>query len=118
MGSTLNAALFYASLGWPILPVWSVKVDTDGNAKCDCGVADCNVQGKHPVSYLNGQPVVPRGVKDATTDPETIRAWWQRYPSANIGAAATQWFALDIDRQDARYELDTIPDTVESISRS
>jgi hypothetical protein len=118
MGSTLSAALYYASLGWRILPVWGVKVDKNGNAKCDCGVESCNVQGKHPVSYRGGQAVVPRGVKDATTDHDTIRRWWAGYPSANIGAAATEWFALDIDRQEARYELGNIPDTVESISGS
>ena len=118
MSSTLSAAIWYAEQGWPIIPVWGVDVDEEGNAKCHCGSDGCNAQGKHPVSWIGNEPMAPRGVKDATTDLGVIRDWWKRYPNANIGAAATQWFALDIDRPDARYELDALPDTVESISGS
>lgn len=120
MGSTLGAALWYAKQGWPIIPVWGVDIDEEGNAKCHCGSDSCEKEkGKHPVSYLNGEPIVPRGVKDATTNTETIKRWWSKYPGANIGGAATEWFALDIDRDEARYELPgKIPDTVEQISGS
>ena len=111
MGSTLSAALWYAGKGWPIIPVWGVEVDKNGNARCHCGSSECNAQGKHPVSYHKGAPMAPRGVKDATIDLGVIRSWWKRYPNANIGAAATQWFALDIDREDARYELGELPNT-------
>ena len=44
-----------------------------------------------PVLPLRGKlPLIPkraggRGVHDATLDPEQIRAWWQRWPGANIG---------------------------------
>jgi len=56
--STMLAhALRYALAGWRVLP-------------------------------LNGKaPLTAHGVKDASTDPETIGAWWQRWPGANIGLA-------------------------------
>jgi len=39
-----------------------------------------------------------RGFHVATTDADIIRAWWTRYPSANIGLATGSGFAvLDID---------------------
>jgi len=53
----LAHALRYALAGWRVLP-------------------------------LNGKaPLTAHGVKDASTDPETIGAWWQRWPGANIGLA-------------------------------
>jgi hypothetical protein len=119
--STLNAALFYAKLGWHILPVWSVDHDSKGNARCRCGNSECRSIGKHPVTSIKGMPMVPLGVANASTDTNIIVEWWKRYPSANIGAAGTKWFALDLDRADARYDLadlGLIPDTVESISGS
>src|SRR4051794_31004575 len=38
------------------------------------------------------------GVHDATTDPDQIRAWWEKHPSANIGlAAGSTFWTLDVD---------------------
>ena len=31
-------------------------------------------------------PLTRHGFKDATTDEKQIRAWWKRWPNANIGA--------------------------------
>lgn len=31
------------------------------------------------------RPLVKRGFHEATTNPETVAGWWQRWPSANIG---------------------------------
>ena len=70
-------ALWYARMGWRVLPLeWPV----DG--RCSCDNADCTSPGKHPVGYL-----VPSGVKNATTNEKVIREWWRRYPKANIGVA-------------------------------
>jgi hypothetical protein len=47
------------------------------NGKCSCG-KDCGKSaGKHPRTE--------HGLQDGTTDPATIRRWWSRWPSANIG---------------------------------
>ncbi len=82
-------ALHYASaLGWKIFPLHT-PID-DG--VCSCGTADCQSIGKHPRT--------PRGLKDATTDLEQIKRWWQKWPDANIGiatGAASGFFVVDID---------------------
>jgi hypothetical protein len=54
----LNAALGYADQGWPVFP--------------------CERGGK--------KPLTANGFKDATTDKNTIRAWWAKWPDANIGS--------------------------------
>jgi Bifunctional DNA primase/polymerase, N-terminal/Protein of unknown function (DUF3987) len=70
----LAAALSYAGRGWPVCPIYSVL---DG--RCTCGKKKCDNAGKHPVT--------PHGLKDATSDAETIRYWWNQWPSANIAIA-------------------------------
>lgn len=55
----LAAALAYAARGWPVLP--------------------CRARAK--------KPVTAHGVHDATTAEATIRAWWTRWPEANVGIA-------------------------------
>lgn len=60
--SVADAAVMYASHGWAVFPL------------------------------LGKLPAIPkdeggRGLHDATADVEMVRAWWQRWPSANIGWA-------------------------------
>lgn len=49
------------------------------------------------------EPAVTHGFKDATIDPEIIRRWWRRWPTANVaiatGAPAVDVF--DVDRKEA-----------------
>lgn len=85
-----SAALTYARRGWSVLPLWWAE-----EGGCACGGTDCGSPGKHPLGIL-----VPQGVKEATTDPETIRHWWQRYPRANVGVATgpvSGLLVMDID---------------------
>jgi Bifunctional DNA primase/polymerase, N-terminal/Primase C terminal 2 (PriCT-2) len=95
-----RAALTYAKLGFAVLPIHSA---TDG--QCSCGKLHCKSAGKHAVSSL-----VPHGVKEAIKDLDTIRRWWDRYPSANVGIAAgrvSNVVVIDIDgipgRETLRY---------------
>ena len=68
----LRAALAYATAGWPVFPC---------------------IPGEKV-------PATPHGVKDATTDPAQIRAWWARNPGRNVAIAtgAPGPDVLDVDR--------------------
>lgn len=94
MNGKLEEALRYAELGLRVLPCWPVR---DG--KCACGRPTCTKSaGKHPLSAL-----VPRGVKDASSDPATVRAWWEGFPDANPAVATGEGsgvFVLDVDTKD------------------
>ncbi len=97
--SRLDAALAYAARGWAVLPL----------------------RGKLPrISKAAGG----RGVHDATTEPDQIKAWWTKWPDANIGVACGEisgFWCLDIDpRHGGDDSLDdlqethgALPDTIE-----
>jgi len=68
-----TVALRYAKRGWAVFPCYGIN-----NGVCTCEAnKDCNNPGKHPRTE--------HGFKDATTDVETIKKWWQMWPTANIG---------------------------------
>jgi hypothetical protein len=82
----LNEALRYAAHDWAVFPVHSPR----GNS-CSCGNPGCSSVGKHPK--------IRHGVLAATTDSETIRNWWKRWPDANIGihVGRSSLVVMDID---------------------
>ena len=81
----LEAALKFAALGIPVLPLHTPIV-----GGCSCGDAECGSPGKHPRTS--------RGVKNASTDPAQIKRWWNTYPDANVGAATGGGLrVLDVD---------------------
>jgi hypothetical protein len=85
--SLLEAALGYAAQGIPVFPL----------------------KAKEKV------PLTVRGFKDATTDEQTIRAWWTRWPNANVGiptGAASGWAVVDIDAQGGG--LDSLKELVDA----
>jgi hypothetical protein len=72
--TVLAAALAYAALDWRVLPLHNVLAD----GACSCGGRPCKGKpGKHPRTA--------HGLKDGSTDPQTIRAWWTTWPAANVG---------------------------------
>jgi hypothetical protein len=83
----LDAALEYAERGVSVFPVWWIQA-----GRCACGHSSCENPGKHPLGKA-----VPNGLKNATTDPGTIRAWWARYPRAHIGMPTSWCAVLDVD---------------------
>lgn len=112
-----RAALAYAGrFGWAVLPLHGVR---DG--RCTCGRRDCPSPGKHPLTK--------RGVHDASKNPDVIRAWWRRWPWANVavatGAVSRIW-ALDVDPaaggEDSLDALEAehglLPHTVQSLTGS
>jgi Bifunctional DNA primase/polymerase, N-terminal/AAA domain/Primase C terminal 1 (PriCT-1) len=87
----LEAALHYIEGGHHrVVPIWDVLM-----GGCGCGLPDCASPAKHPIGQL-----VPRGLLDATTDPEKIRTWWAAFPRANVAIrTGGDFFVLDIDPQ-------------------
>jgi hypothetical protein len=68
----LDAALIYASWGWPVFPC---------------------VPGQK-------KPIVKHGLHAATVDPQQIARWWRKWPHANIALATGYAFdVIDIDPQ-------------------
>lgn len=80
----LEAALELAGMGYPVLAL--------------------RPGGKTPL-------VLPhlglrRGLKDATLDPERIRAWWAASPEANLGVVPpAEGLVLDLDGENAAFAL-------------
>lgn len=89
----LTFALAYARIGWKVLPLhWPI-----GKNRCSCRKDDCDRIGKHP---RYDKVTLEHGVNDATTDPDTIRAWWTKWPKANVGVATgavSGIVAVDVD---------------------
>lgn len=79
MTTTLrDAALQLAGWGWPVFP--------------------CN-----PKSGRGGKaPLIKDGFKQATTDPDQVAAWWERFPLALIGMVPGQagFLVVDLDPGD------------------
>ena len=54
------------------------------------------------------RPATANGLKDATTDPDRIRAWWHHEPAFNVAiatGAVSGVFVVDVDGLDAEVEL-------------
>ncbi len=76
------------------------------------------------------RPLTPRGHHDATTDPDTIRRWWTRWPDALVGIPTgpdSGVWVLDVDGETGRQSLnklmaclgvETIVDLTPCVSRT
>jgi hypothetical protein len=102
MSALLEKALFYAeTMGWSVFPL-QTPIISDAGVKCSCRKGtECrdNDIGKHPRTQ--------HGLKDATRDPHQIRAWWSKWPQANIGlatGAASGLVVIDIDPRNGGNE--------------
>ena len=72
MSDFLSAALQYAGLGWRV----------------------------HPLKPRSKVPLLNHWPSQGTTDPATIRGWWRRWPTANVGlvcGGTSNFWVLDID---------------------
>jgi hypothetical protein len=88
--SVLGAAIAYARVGWPVLPVHSWRVD-----RCSCrkGPA-CPHPAKHPI--------IGKWQQEAITNETKLEEWWWHWPDANVGLLTGVGFdVLDIDSVEA-----------------
>jgi hypothetical protein len=92
----LEAALTYATRGWPVFPVQGI---VDGRCSCK---RDCSSPGKHPL--------VRRGLREATTNLDQVTEWWMRWPFANVAVVTGDIAVIDIDLPRALPSLDLIPE--------
>jgi Bifunctional DNA primase/polymerase, N-terminal len=82
-----RAALAYAALGYPVVPMHAPR--SGGGCTCPAGPA-CSEAGKHP--RLAGW------TRLAATDAAIVAGWWRRWPDANLGLATGRRFdVLDLD---------------------
>ena len=94
----IQAALRYAGVGWPVVPLHRIVFPPDpranGHPVCDCGRkpgADCS-PGKHPRTE--------HGLADASIDPKVIEEWGKLWPESNLAmltGAASGYYVLDVD---------------------
>jgi Bifunctional DNA primase/polymerase, N-terminal len=73
--SRRNAALMYAKVGLPVLPLHGKSM----GGGCTCGNSRCKRRGNHPRTA--------NGFTDATTDSGKIKKMWRRWPNAKIAIA-------------------------------
>lgn len=83
-----DAALRYAAAGWPVFPTRPDNPSCPGGRDCEC---------KRPFPGTHG-------CLDASADPAVIRAWWRRWPDANVAIAtgAPGPDVLDVDNHGER----------------
>lgn len=108
LSATGAAALALAQeTGFAVFPVYEPV--RDGGCSCPAG-RTCARAAKHPRT--------PGGFHDATTHPERIVTWWDRWPAANIGLypGASGCVVVDVDgpegaaiaRRAGAFDVETI----------
>ena len=98
LGERGRAALGYAGRGWAVFPLHTPLMTGVGQGQqitCSCGHPDCPDTGKHPRTK--------HGLKDATTDENTIIEWWWESPDANIGSATGRRSGIAAIDEDPRH---------------
>lgn len=109
----LDAALHYASRGWPVFPC-----HTASGGACSCPSREaCDRPGKHPRTK--------NGFIGASVDAQRIREWWTTWPDAGVCIrTGNGLFVLDIDPKHGgdealsalEKEHGPLPQTVECIT--
>jgi Bifunctional DNA primase/polymerase, N-terminal len=92
--SCAQAAVAYAALGFPVVPLHTAQP----GGGCTCRDPGCPDAGKHP--RLRGWQRL------ASTDPGLVGEWWRRWPQANLGLATGRRFdVLDLDGEQGAEAL-------------
>ena len=101
----IHAALLYASMGWPVLPL-----HTSMGTVCSCRRKDCASVGKHPR--------LRDGVYGATTDLDHVERLWARWPDANVGIATGAIVVIDVDGDQGHAAIRELEDASGPLPRT
>jgi Bifunctional DNA primase/polymerase, N-terminal len=95
-----GAALEYAARGVPVLPLrGKLPIIPAAHGPGDPLYQQCRGQCGKP----------GHGVHDATTNPDQLLAWWDRWPRANLGLRTGVAFdVIDVDGQAGRRSLERL----------
>jgi hypothetical protein len=97
MNERLQAALEYHRTGFSVVPVhWVTR-----QGRCSCGNIKCANPGKHP--SIRWTPY-----KTQRADQNQIRAWWKRWPQANVGIVTgkiSNLVVVDVDGPEGEESL-------------
>jgi Bifunctional DNA primase/polymerase, N-terminal/Primase C terminal 1 (PriCT-1) len=106
--SNLECALNYARRGLPVFPIWPVlpMLAPYTGFMCGCGSLRCKDQGKHPIGRL-----APKGLTDATINPQKLSHWWASRHDANLAVATEGLIVVDVDPR--KNGFDTMEKLVE-----
>ncbi len=102
----LSQAVYYAMLGWSVVPTHRVTRTSDGKTCCTCPAGvNCTSKGKHPaVVWAHFQ-------QEAATE-EQIREWFNgQYAGYGVGivtGAVSGIFVIDVDEGPGKEGGDTI----------
>jgi putative DNA primase/helicase len=100
----LDDALRYASIGWYVFPCHWPLFKPGWSCSCEAwrrrtqSGYECDSPGKHPRTH--------NGLDDATIDEVQIRAWWEKWPQANIGinCGKSGLLVIDLDQYKDIYQ--------------
>lgn len=116
--TSLEAALFSARDGFPVLPVCNFNPDAD---RCTATWHDETCRGRVPLVKGDGTPGYPQASKDL----EQIRKWYAKYPDAGVALRMDGHILIDADAKDGgpesyRILADTfdLPETLTAITQS
>lgn len=115
--SFFESAKTLIDMGFSVFPVHGIQ--ENGVCACDKG-QDCNSPGKHPI--LNSWQTM------ATVDPDTLRKWAKKHPTANVGVVTgkkSNLTVLDVDGEIGLASLNQLieahgplPETIKVVTGS